>query len=207
MALDVSEVGSTPPITDELGLEIITKINSVCNKLFLCYYFVTGTALGLARTGKCMEYDVDVDFAISFDDYNRLQELLNEMDQEGFDHLSTHTYKGRIEQIGWMYKEILVDVTIHHIRDSEVWATSQDIQEDGTIQWVDKAYPSVLFEDKEFIPVYGTKLEVPVPNPIEDYLKINYGDDWKIPQPDYWKKYGYYSHRECIRKNWDKTQP
>lgn len=184
-------------ITDKLGMEILSKVVTVMESLGIEYWFATGTALGLAREGRPMRYDVDIDFEIWQKDYNRIPDILKAFAEAGFNFKCFHSYKGRIEQIGWMYKGLLVDVTFKHPLGDMAWCTSKDVQKDGTIKWVDKQYPIALFQDREIIKAYGI-LDVPVPNPVEDYLAYNYGDDWRVPQEDYWEKHGYYSGRPCI---------
>ena len=186
-----------PLISDKLGFEIVSKAANVLEGLGIQYWFATGTALGVARAGKPMQFDVDIDVEIWHRDYHRITDILEGFKAQGFNFKSFHSYRGRIEQIGWLYKGLLFDITFKHLDGANAWCTSKDVQKDGSIKWVDKAYPREWFEDLEYIKAYDV-LDIPVPNPVEDYLAWNYGDDWQTPQEDYWEKHGYYADRNCI---------
>jgi phosphorylcholine metabolism protein LicD len=169
--------------------DAIKHVDKTMRTLGIKYAFISGTALGLGRAGACMAYDVDVDFCIHTRERPRLDEIKQAL---GLNVLSEmRASNGRLEGIGfdlgggdgleWVELDFL------HTRGDKVWY-SACLAGDITIT---KVYPNRMWDNLQYIEAYGVKC--PVLNPIEEYLEMLYGEDWRTPNQ-------FYFNQEMCRK-------
>ena len=141
----------------------------------------TGTALGLYRDKDFCKGDTDIDF-ITFGSPNTDKSYEQYLIGSLYDYkLVRTTYdKDLIQQLCFMKDGVLVDV--YYFYDDGNRYTNHS--ESG---W--SFMPKPIFDDrKELSTKYGTYY---FPHPIEMYLAITYGTDWKVPmasKPNYSQK-------------------
>lgn len=140
------------------------------------YWLGGGTVLGLYRDGDFIPGDTDID--IEVEGYLGVDTYLLKM----FFHMElirTIFDGGRPMQIAFIYKEVIFDIYVLW-REGESMINHNDM---GTMET-----PARFYEWPEILDTkYG---KYPVPSPIEDYLVIRYGADWKTPA----KHKGLYTH-------------
>jgi len=187
----------------EIGIKIVDK---TMQELGIKYAFISGTALGLGREGRCLDYDTDVDFSIHTDNRKKINDIVLALSSNGLNKISQVYFGKRIETIGF---EIVdgnndwVELDLLHSRNDIVWHSAFV----GTIpnqpSWITKVYPKEMWEKLEFIDAYGIKC--PVFSPINKYLEMCYGDDWKTPRPKFWYE-NYFPETEARNYNWDLSE-
>jgi phosphorylcholine metabolism protein LicD len=152
--------------------EGVRQIDKTLTGLNIKYAFLSGTALGLCRTGKCLDFDVDIDFAIHHSDLHRLKEIEQGL---GFTRIS----KQEQENFGYEFGVLdWAELDILHTGKTTVWHAWQQ----GS-QWIANVYPKRMWDNLEHIYAYGVKC--PVFHPIEEYLERTYGKDWKVERRDF----------------------
>lgn len=160
--------------------ECVRIIDDTMRKLGIKYAFFAGAALGLYREGKCLPYDPDIDIVVSTEHRNRVDDFTK---ASGFQVLSTSDYKGRLECVGYQYGSGLdwIELDFLHTRGDKVWHPA--IISEGVIPYV---LPKRMWDNLEYIDAYGIKC--PVFSPIEEYIEMMYGKDWKTPNPRYYQE-------------------
>ncbi len=170
------------------GINIVDK---TMRKLGVKYAFISGTALGFGRCGKCLDFDTDIDFCIHVQERQRIGEIRQALCNNGLAEISEMKFGTRLEGIGFEIKGGCLDwveLDFLHTRGDKVWY-SAFIGDDQL--WITKVYPKKMWDRLQYIEAYGVRC--PVFNPIEKYLEMLYGDDWKIPNQ-------YYFNQELFRK-------
>lgn len=163
----------------EQGIKIV---DSACKKLGIKYAFISGTALGIARNGCCIEGDPDIDFCIHADDRSRVSELHEAM---GIAQLSECRFNERLENVGWGFgtgNMEWVELNLLHTRGDKVWYSSRHSPD----EWVSHVLPKYMWDNLEYIKAYG--IYCPVFCPVDEYLETVYGKDWTIPDPTYYQR-------------------
>ena len=166
-------------------------VDKSMRELGVKYAFISGTALGLGRTGNCMDFDTDVDFCIPVSERPNLQNIKYVLFRNGLKQISEMKFGERIEGIGFSLIENdteWVELDFLHARDKQVWY-SAFVGHDQP--WITKVYPKRMWNNLEHIYAYGIKC--PVFHPIQEYLEMLYGKDWKIPNQ-------FYFNQELFRK-------
>lgn len=166
------------------------------DELGISFWFVSGTALGLYRDGAIIEGDCDIDFEIWHSDSDKLIKICEEFERNGFQKVSSAFYKNRCEAIGWEYKQVSCDVSIRHRKGHAGWVITGDNTPHGW-KWIHKIHPAHMFNAPNRINALGLT-DIPIPAFTDEYLRMTYGESWKTPQLDFWKKNGFYSGRECV---------
>jgi hypothetical protein len=136
------------------------------------YWLGAGTVLGLYRDNEFIEGDTDIDF--SFFGYKTMSKTFAEslcinlpeykLVREVYDN-------DLVQQLCFMKDGVLVDCYYHYDDGNRYMNHSES-------GWT--FTPKNLFDDrKELETKYGWWS---FPFPIEDYLVLTYGEDWKVPQ-------------------------
>lgn len=138
------------PIT---AINCMSDFIDICNSFNIPHFFIMGTALGLYRNSNFIPLDNDIDVFIKVDK-KPPETLINAMVKKGF---YCNTIPGALQthNIHFLRNGILLDV------------------------WF-KNHPNFMrnFNTPHYINFKG--LNAPVPDHIEEYLTVVYGD-WKTP--------------------------
>jgi len=140
--------------------EALNAINKINDKHNTNFFLVAGGLLGLAREGKLLDHDYDLDIGYFMDEYSD-EEIKNIFDQEtNFSFLSSSN-----GTIVIAYKDLIIDLFGHYAHDESTIRFSTDIH-----HWDHKK-----FELKK-VDFMNTQVLVPVD--IDTYLTEEYGG-WK----------------------------
>jgi hypothetical protein len=126
-----------------------------------------GTVLGMYRQNDFIPGDTDID--IEVEGYPGVGDDLRRTFKH-MDLIRTVVHSGNIMQIAHTYKDVIFDIYVLW-RDGDFMVNYNDC---GTMQTPAKFYDDLAILETK----YG---DYPVPMPIEDYLVVRYGSDWKTP--------------------------
>ena len=189
-------------VLESLAREFFVHLAKAAEDVGLPYWYCSGTCLGLVRDGAPIETDVDVDWAFWHKDLDKVFKLIEILEENGVKRVSTSYYNNIPVTMGFDYKGLMTDFVVVHERDSKTaWCTAPDNTPEG-MKWVDKVHPIKHFKNLAHVSYQGMKL--PVPGDTEEYLKLTYGEDWKIPQQDFWIRNGFYFGRGCLAQGLNK---
>jgi phosphorylcholine metabolism protein LicD len=155
--------------------KVLKDCCSVIKDLCINYRITDGTILGLYRGGNFIDHDNDIDIDIIYD------EKINEIEKE-FKNIKMTLgrkaiYKGKLQQIiFYTSNHIVFDIVIWHLNDNDGKLYNYSERDYERVQDT-KYFQKDKLENIEF---KGNKY--PMPTPIEEWLEIRYGDDWKTPK-------------------------
>lgn len=155
--------------------KVMKECCDVLKSLDLNYRISDGTILGIYRGGKFIAHDNDIDVEIIGDDkVERIEKIFK---NKGMSLGRKAIYKGKVHQIIYYTSDyIIFDIVIWHpnAKDGKLYNYS----ERGYERVQDAKY---FQKDKlDFIEFKGDKY--PIPTPIEEWLVMRYGNDWKTPK-------------------------
>ncbi len=153
-----------------------------------CVHFVDfGTLLGFVREGKLLAWDFDVDFGIKTGDGFTWQDLRKLMNSISFSLVKQFSFRGVVTEQTYARNGVFVDFFCHFDSDSSscyyVYFYDKDQEEESTDLKV-KVTTTVSLSETTELPIEGGV--VSVPKEYEQYLADVYGENWRIPDPD-WK--------------------
>ena len=151
-------------------------------------FFVNfGSLLGLVRAGEFMAHDCDVDYGIFINEDFTWADLENVLGKQGFVKIKQFTYQDVITEQTYRLGDLTVDffgterdaehsyINIYFRKEGYIYHSSQEYHVSRL-----NMYPISGIQEMDF---GGTIHHVP--NEPEAFLASVYGDDWRIPNPDW----------------------
>ena len=158
---------------------VYSEINYVINflnKLKSCnYFFSCGTALGLVREGKLLDWDTDVDIDILEPTELIINNIIDNMQALGYSYQ-------RILKKGKRYSQIVFIKAPYHSIDFCFWykdrsCFTNDVPETFVYK---RSHPIEIYNEFKEIKIKNIFFRIPFDT--ELYFKLLYGDDWKTPK-------------------------
>lgn len=181
--------------------ECVQIIDEVMHNLGIKYSFFAGTALGLRREGKCLPYDPDIDFVIDKEHRTNVNDIIREFGKYDVKVISESRHGDRLECVGMQFGNDVdwIELDFLHTRGDKVWHPA--IVSEGIINYV---LPKRMWDNLEYIRAYG--VDCPVFSPIDEFLEMMYGKDWRIPNPQYYAVQLFRDTPARFNNNWDLTE-
>ncbi len=160
----------------ENAVENLRLGKQILDTLGLPFWLSFGTSLGAYRDGTFCEGDEwDIDFSMHIDQYQHIEKIKDAFIRNGFTIRFDHQHPlGIAPEISFNRDGGHVDI---------FFMTPLD----GKMAWVFYTTPPQvrIIDDffKEFDKIVFFGMEFNIPHPIEEYLKANYGPNWRIPIP------------------------
>ena len=163
------------------GKDVDSVLAAGCNVLETVgskYWLSAGTLLGMYRDGDHIPHDTDIDVGVLYDSNNSFM-IPTAMEMAGFNHIRTALDDNGFMQFAFMHPKENVIFDIFFFHDSGEGQVLFNNSEHGTM-----TKPASFIEDMDTLRGY------PVPTPVEAYLEMRYGHDWRIPKKskDSWDK-------------------
>lgn len=165
----VVEVESSPdlklnPLKDNAG----KILKEATDRISHPYWLSAGTALGMYRDEDFIKGDTDIDIAmIGYEGIDK--DIIDAL--EGYKIVRTAFYDGNPMQIAFMTEDTVFDVYFH-------WPEG-----DNMVNYNTSGKTVMRADIYKNIKFFNTKHGLyPFPSPIEEYLEIRYGDDWRTPK-------------------------
>ncbi len=132
------------------------EYQDICDELGIKSCLLIGTCLGFYRDGTYCEGDFDLDVGV-FCSKEKIVELFAKLQEKGFIQKDFWQNQGwELNQHFWKY-DVLLDVHVQFLKDEKKF-----------------------FENMKTITYKGRKFNIP--HPVEEYLILQYGEDWTTPK-------------------------
>jgi len=167
---------------EEAGRKCLLETADILDYWGVPFFLIQGTALGAYRDKGFTPTERDIDFGILQEHLDRIApELAMAFVQTGYQiesyslpfskcrTLVVWKYGIHVDLVGWMlWKGVRFTYSPVHPSVTEPYALVHDRK-------MLETYEPVELFDRMFV----------VPNPIETYLALEYGDDWRTPREDH----------------------
>lgn len=170
-------------VNAQYSLDILSFIDDTFKGMGIKYAFISGTALGLGREGKIIDNDTDVDFCIHSTERAMLDTIISVFGRSKCKVLSTEDFEGRREYVGFEWQDNWLEMDFIHTRKDKVWYSAYESQSG---KWITKIYPAQFWETLQFTRHKDSERAFPTLCPLETYLRMTYGDDWRTPNLNFW---------------------
>lgn len=169
------------------GLSTIFEIDKLLSQKNAVFFVDFGTLLGFVRNRKPLSWDYDIDFGICFNDLFQWEDLGKAMKTSGFQLEKQFTYNGTITEQTFRRNNIYIDFFSHFIDDDSsyyyVYYAEKDYPYKDKSQLHARITRTVIITGTKEFEVDGGYIHVPVE--YESYLADVYGENWRIPNPNW----------------------
>ena len=132
------------------------EFQDICDELEIKTILLIGTCLGFHRDGTYCKGDFDLDIGV-FCSKRKLIDLFDKLKEKGFEQRECWQNQGWELNQHFVKYDSLLDVHFQYLKDEEQF-----------------------FENLDTIEYKGRTFNIP--SPVEDYLILQYGGDWKTPK-------------------------
>ena len=165
------------------------RFKKLMDKIGETFFLCGATCLGLVRNGKLIEHDKDIDVGVLGEEalYRIKEKLSKHYDQ-------SHIVGAENGKILW-FKNIIgegilpIEIAAQYTKDDCLF-----YNRDMGKSWIWKkgrcVWPKRLFNKFEKIKFQGLAFDVP--SPVEEFLTLFYGWNWRMP--DHYKDWRYHCH-------------
>ena len=169
------------------GEDCIAQVETVLKKTDIIFFTDFGTLLGFVREGKTLSWDYDIDYGIIIKSDGQWNDLHKAMSGIGFKLIKQFSYKGVVTEKTYGRGNIYIDFFRHFVSEKDshyyVYYTKQGYSyQSDNMMHVRMTTTVRITETKEFDVDNGT---VSVPLEYEKYLEDVFGEDWRIPNPNW----------------------
>lgn len=181
---------------------VLRELDRILKRHKVKYYLTSGLALGLVRDKSPIPWDDDIGLALDFESHEQKRNFIIDLLNNGYQNLLCNGYMpGKlnskaltIEEYRAIAMSMLVSntgmVEYSFLKNKVIVALFQITHlPDYNKVMIGKGkriYPIGYYTDYDTVKYIG--IEFKVPHPIEEYLEVCYGKDWRIPL-DYKKRH------------------
>ena len=156
----------------DLALKNLKDFKEVADKLGIRFMLQEGTLLGAYRDkGFVKDDENDIDLGIMDDQFHRVEELIERLEEKGFLFHKGFYVNGKFQGGALVKGDSHIDIMRMLLDGDEII----NYGEAGKIKYI---YPKEIFNGYSKIDFYG--VEYDAPKDIEGFLSTRYGD-WKTP--------------------------
>jgi phosphorylcholine metabolism protein LicD len=167
---------SVPMIERENVNSEISNVIEFLNDIKSCnYFFSCGTALGIVREGKLLDWDTDVDIDVINPTEFIIEDIINQMEKLDYSFQRVLKRKGKYSQIVFIKEP-------YHSIDFCFWYYEKDylLNDVPELTFLKRIHKTQLYNEFKFIEWNGLDIRIPAKH--DEYFKCLYGEDWKKPK-------------------------
>ena len=170
-------------IDEKLIIDNLMEITNLLDSLNIKWFLFGGGLLGIYRDNKLIPWDNDLDIAVLAEELEKhFDYIIENLQQNGF---SLYKSNKSFKNIKIAFKKNDFEYELDGFYSSKSYRMRR--------LW---KYPGHYFEKNQYILFKESKISTPYP--IEDFLKLTYGCDWKTPiKPKLHEKYTDYINLWC----------
>lgn len=165
------------------SMEVMKEIQEVFPRFSgkIDFFFSFGTLLGIIRDGRLLGRDMDLDMVVLLDNNEEIFKFREYLINNGFDRLHSFEVNGvGINQDAFIFNDVMVDINY----------AKPAINKYNNYLFYDlpEQRNKVLIFSFTFTKTVKYKfgdIQINIPENPDQYLAETYGDDWKIPNPNY----------------------
>lgn len=172
------------------GREALLKVREILTKSEVDFFLILGTALGAYRDKGFTPTEKDVDLGFLYENFAAsVGDITKSLILNGFDVRSVSYPFRQCRVLVAHYREVKVDLVSYVINGDKRFCSNSD----------QKTKPYSIVHDRETleryepIQLFGETFSVP--SPIERYLELEYGEDWRTPRQDHKSRTRHYHYR------------
>lgn len=147
-------------------------------------YALSGTLLGLVRDGRFIQYDDDIDLAVVVDgsfDWGRAKSA---MESAGCRLWREFGFGGKVTEQAYRFGRLGIDLFAQYPVGSgyRMYFYTYVDEEEGSflrVKYLDQPDPEDIW------PQLFNGYEISIPSNAEGLLIANYGEGWRVPDPNY----------------------
>ena len=163
-------IKSPKPMDPAAASDYLRDVKRILDKHGAVFFLASGTCLGAIRENRFIPWDDEMDVGSVIGLHGLTEETIERV-------IATFTENGYYTHIDRSFSKVGISAVKSSIRLD--WSCFHIIN-DHIFQYPGIKTPIKLFTQLKEINFIDEKLLVP--NPPEDYLRIKYGPDWKIPK-------------------------
>lgn len=177
----------------ETGRTVLLNFADILDSSGIPFFLIQGTALGAYRDQGFTPTEQDIDIGVLFEDFtqDKSADLIGTL--LGFD------YEIKTSRLPFTRTRLLtakksgcrVDVAAYMKWGDKRFATRT--QDNRHLPELSIVHDASMFEECVWVRVFGRTFRIP--DPIEEYLELTYGKDWKTPS----EKHALMESSVCIR--------
>lgn len=169
------------------GMDLVMEVERIMEKTPAFYFVDAGTLLGLVRDGKLISWDLDIDFGIFANEKYSWLDLERTLGEAGFELIHQFKFRERIAEQTYQRKNVSIDFFGHYSDDNNSYFSSFYIKQgfaykDDTQRHV-RLFTNVKISGTQKYKIGNDYVHVPVE--YEEYLSEHYGQNWRIPNPNW----------------------
>ena len=154
----------------------INKVAFFLNSLENCnYFFSCGTALGLVREGRLLDWDTDVDIDILEPTELLISNIIDNMQDLGYSYQ-------RVLKKGGVYSQIVFIKSPYHSIDFCFWNKGKNgfINDVPETMFFKRFHPLEIYFEFKNVKIQNIKYKIP--SDTDSYFSLLYGNDWQTPK-------------------------
>ena len=171
------EIDLSVPIIDRKNLyHEISKVTDFLNSLDNCkYFFSCGSALGLVRDSRFIDWDTDVDIDLIDPSEDEINIIINHMNILGYSFQRVLKSNGRYSQIVFIKEP-------YHSIDFCFWYCEKKnyINDVPETLFFKRVHPKDIY--KKFKKIRIQNIDFNIPYDINLYFELLYGTNWQTPK-------------------------
>jgi len=163
-------IDSVEPMDINSATEVLKEITKIMDDAGVTFFLRQGTCLGAIRDGAIIPWDDDIDLGSVIGLHGLVEESIETI-------ASTFRQNGFITKV--TRQDLCLQVVLVKLYIRIEWLCYK-VFGDSIYQYPAVKTPVSLFTNLKKIQFIGEELKVP--NPPDEYLRLKYGEDWKIPK-------------------------
>lgn len=173
------------------GRECLLKVRTILTELDVDFFLILGTALGAYRDKGFTPTEKDIDLGFLYEEFAKhVGDIARSLILNGFDVRSVSYPFRRCRVLVAHHEGVKVDLVSYVPRGDKRFCSNSD----------QKTKPYSIVHSREMLeryePIQLFGKEFLVPSPIEKYLKLEYGEDWRTPRQDHKSRTRHYFYRK-----------
>lgn len=186
------------------GAHVLTDLKTIMNSLNAEWYLAYGTCLGALRNHQFISNDFDMDFYLCPKPEAGIEEVKNALTAAGYRHHHDYEVEGKIEECSWDRDGVRFDIFVLEEKSEGYGCYLFNRFPDSSYSHEHEFSVSLSMAPrltgKREIDLAG--VTVPIPANAEDFMKLYYGENWIVPDPNYTWENALPSRKRCAKRGY-----